>query len=298
MKGRKIMKLQVPVLRRVDRRIAAVAAVVLTAVGATILGIGPSQAVASPSLVSDVSDRTDSTNFKNARARCPAPLKVYGAAYKVTNGLGSVAVNTLQPDENLTSVFVEAQEVAPGITSAWSVTAQAICGPAIENLQRIRGSLDSSVSARKDISVRCPGPLAVYGGGFAIPNGYGEVFMQESRALRTMDAWFVSGFADDNPPSWGLTGYAICGGRARTQVAVIEEDYDLDSNSPKRESIHCPTGTKLHGVGVIMAGAHGDVLIEDMAPATSSLQATTVKSFENDPTPNNWFSTAQAVCAS
>jgi hypothetical protein len=283
--------------RRVGRRTLAVAAIMLAGIGATLWGIQPSYAVASPTFASGTS-ALNSTNFKNATARCPVGLSVYGASYNVKDGLGKVAVNTLQPDRFLNTVFVEANEVGSGITTDWSVTAEAICGPAVANLQRVTGSAAVSSSATKSIAVPCPAGTKVYGGGFIFPFGYGEVFMNFNFANSNLLAWNVTATKDDDPAlAWGIEAYAICGAPAATQVAVVQNDFLQDSSSPRTEDVSCPTGTKLHSTGVIANGANSDVLIEDMT-STAALRSTIVKAFENDSTTSTWFAAASAVCAS
>jgi hypothetical protein len=270
----------------------------VTSVAAIMLWSAPSHAVASPEYETGTS-AYNSTNFKNATARCDFGEQVYGASFRVTDGLGKVAVNTLQPNTALTEVFVEANETDSGITTSWSVTAEAICGPANANLKRETAIVSNSSTTDKSTAVACTGGRKVYGGGFIFPLGYGQVFMTWSFGNSNLLAWNVRGVTDNNNGLvWGLTAYAICGTGAATHVAQTQSDFANDSTSPKEEDVGCPTGTKLHGPGVVSSGATGQIVVEDMTPASLVLLTATVKAFENDSTTAAWFSAAHGICAS
>ncbi|MGN9906539.1 hypothetical protein ACTMTJ_03200 [Phytohabitans sp. LJ34] len=284
--------------RRVGRRILGATTALVAGVAAVALLPTPSQAVASPEFEQGTSAYS-STNFKNATARCDFGEQVYGASYRVTDGLGKVAVNTLLPNEALTEVFVEANETDSGITSSWSVTAEAICGPPNSNLKRERVIVPNSSSTDKSATVPCTGGRKVYGGGFIFPLGYGQVFMTWSFGNSNLLAWNVRAVTDNNNGLvWGVEAFAICGPQAATHVAQTQSDFANDSTSPKEEDVGCPTGTKLHGPGVVSSGATGQVVIEDMTPASLVLLTATVKAFENDSTTAGWFSAAHGICAS
>src|SRR5688572_19158036 len=108
----------------------------------------------------------------------------------------------------------------------------------------------------------------------------------------------VAGAIDDNTTlSWGITAHAICGAPAATHITRTISDQVNDSNSPKDETVLCPNGTHVHGVGVRLIGGTGDLVVDDLTGG-GALLSVKAKAFENDSTANNWAVRPQAICAS
>ncbi|WP_173060147.1 hypothetical protein [Phytohabitans houttuyneae] len=278
------------------RRLAALAAGVLAAGGALCVA-SPASAIASPVLV-EASSALNANNFKNATATCAVGQRVYGAAFVVVDGLGRVAVNTAQPSSNLSSVLVEAMEVAP-VSTSWRVIAQAICGPPVAGLQRVSATTSDAAIPSKTVKASCPSSQKPYGAGFVFTNGYAEAFLNQM--VVTMGSGSVTsgvtvrGDLDDTLLNWSATAYAICGAPSPNQAVITSSNYVFDSATPKDASASCPSGTRLHGVGLIRTGAETDVLTEDVGAGPSSASG---KAYENDSTSASWAVIPQAVCAS
>jgi hypothetical protein len=275
------------------RRLAALAAGVL-AVGGALWAMPPANAIAAPVLV-EASSANNPNNFKNATASCTPGHKVFGAAFVVVDGLGKVAVNTAQPSSNLSSVLVEAMEVAP-VSTNWRVIAQAICGPApAGGLQLVTATTSNTATSSKTITATCPSTKKPYGAGFVFFNGYGEVLLNQMTIAFGTGKVTVRGDVDDIVPTWSATAYAICGTQGPNHTVITSGNYVFDSVTPKDESAHCPGLTRLHGVGLIRVGAENDVLTEDLDAGPSSASG---KAYENDATSADWAVIPQAVCSS
>ena len=280
-----------------SRHITAILAITVMSAGALVGGAGPAQAVASPTLVSSSSAEV-SANFKNATATCPGDLRVYGAAFNVVNGNGKVAVNTLQPSANLRSVFVEANEIGSGLSTAWRLDAEAICGPATAGMRLVTASKPTSSDAEENLGVSCAVSERIYGAGYLFTNGYGEVFLTVMQYLSNRSV-IMAGSIDDTPLVWGITGYAICGPAPTTYAQRTTSDQVHDSNTPKSENTPaCPSGTRVHGVGMRLVGGTGDVVIEDLRPSSAALSSGLGKAYENDSTAVDWSVRAQVICSS
>jgi hypothetical protein len=291
---------EIPTRRRPRlRRLVAVSAAAVMAVGALGWAISPAGAVAGAALVSS-SSASNSNNFKNATVRCPGDQRVYGAGYNVVDGNGRVAVNTLQPSADLRSVFVEANEIGGGQSTDWRLDAEAVCGPAVAGLRLVTAVEGPAVAAEQSVRVGCGVGEKMYGAGYLFPFGYGEVFlnlMEYSTAITSVA--IRAAIDDDASLVWGVTGYGICGPPAATHVKVQPAIPATDSTSPKDATTpNCPAGTKLHGVGARIIGGTGDVVIDDLTASTAALARTKLKAYENDATTANWALRPQAICAS
>jgi hypothetical protein len=278
------------------RHTAAILAAAAISAGALTWGAGPAQAVASPTLITG-SSANDSANFKNATARCPGDQRVYGAAFNVVNGNGKVAVNTLQPSADLRSVFVEANELDAGQTTAWRLDAQAICGPATAGMRLVTVSKPNQTVAEENVRVGCAFNERIYGAGYTFPFGHGEVLLNLMEYLSNRSL-IVSASIDDTPLVWGITGYAICGPAPTTHAVLTTSGQVHDSNTPKSENTpSCPSGTRVHGVGVRLIGGTGDVVVDDLT-TTAALVSGEGKAYENDSTSANWSVRPQVICSS
>lgn len=293
--------MNIPSTGRTLRRLAALAVAVGTlGTAQAIFAVSPASAAPNTHLVEGTTANT-SDNFKNLRVRCPTGEKVFGTAWDIANGLGQVAVNTVQPEEDLTSVLFEANEVGAGITSNWRMVGQVICGTPVASMQRVPNSALTGIASSKSVTTTCPGTLKVYGAGFTFPNGYGEVFLNFMipNLSSSSNVFFSANNDDNNALSWGLTGWAICGAQSAGQTVVTGGGFANDSTSPKTTSVSCPNNTKLTGTGVTMNGggtSNHDLVIEDLA-ITAALTGGQAKAFENDSTSEPWFVTPSLICA-
>lgn len=160
------------------RRIAGVAVVVVTAMGATLTAAAPAMAVPALNTFS-VSTGKDTAFKKSISLDCPSGDKLFGAGGEIDEGNGFVVLDEVVPNLSLTSVSVEAIE--HGIyAGVWSLTAWAICGPPVTNMQRISiQSSSTDSSSPKNATAPCQAPTRLYGMGAEITNGQGNVVLDD-----------------------------------------------------------------------------------------------------------------------
>jgi len=289
---------------RLGGRALAVLAAAATVAALSVWHAGPASAVTAPRLV-EAESASDTVSVKSARAECDDDEDVYGSGYYVRGGNGKVAVNGVFVQHQLWYVEVTAQVTDAGLTTAWSVVAQAVCGPHVEGLHRelkqVARSTDRSQSAR----VECATGQA-YGGGFLLDRAAGNAFVN-SVALDTAHrgvtlAATFDGSATMPATGWGITAYALCGPPAPVMTMRQTEGFEQSSASPKDEDAQCLSGTRAHGAGMV-TGANsaadlGDIVVDQMRLTTPTRPLTShVQAFENNATSGTWWVQAQLICA-
>jgi hypothetical protein len=286
------------------RRALAALAVAAIVAALTVWHTGPASAVALPRLV-EAESASSTAAVKSARAECNDDEDVYGSGYYVRNGNGKVAVNRVFIQHQMWYVEVEAQVTDAGLATAWSVVAQAICGPHVEGLHRELKDIPKSTNPSQSARVECASGQA-YGGGFILTGATGNVFVNSVTLDSAHKGVTVSGTFDRSATmpatGWGITAYAVCGPPAPVMELRQTEGFEQSSVSPKDEESQCQTGTRAHGAGMvagaITASNLGNIVVDEMRITTPALPLTSrVQAFENNATSGRWWVQAQLICA-
>ena len=256
-----------------NRRIAGVVVVVVTAMGATLTAAAPAtaatgMAASAPALNTFSASTGKDTAFKKSiSVDCPSGDKVFGAGGEIDEGNGFVVLDEVVPNLSLTSVSVEAIE--HGIyAGVWSLTAWAICAPPVTNMQRISiQSSSTDSSSPKSANATCPAPTKLYGMGAEITNGQGNVVLDDydidsGLTRANAGAYEIGSFAD----SWSIISYAICGDPMPTLTRVAQTSTSNGTPLKTQASDDCPPGPVLYGMGGEISGAQGQALIEYVKP--------------------------------
>jgi hypothetical protein len=88
---------------------------------------------------------------------CPGGTKALGMGASLSNGFGQVSIPALRTNSDGTGVQADGETDLDGYSGAWSITAYAICGPALAGLHPaniLLSGFDSS--SPKTLSATCP----------------------------------------------------------------------------------------------------------------------------------------------
>ena len=279
---------------------------VLLAICTALLWAAPAAAVPGLQFVSAVSV-TDSSSVKTVTVSCPAGTKVYsvgGGVSVISAGAGKVLLQQVFPNSTLSGVTVQgAEDWALGFSGTWRLSAQAVCGNPVANLQRVKTSSASGAFTGNQVTMACPASTVLYGMGFAIhgENGAnGKVFLnlltRSDLVPVGVDARAEAHDPDISDP-WSLDGFAICGASAPGYVTTGGSS-PIDSTSPKTLITSCPAGKKVHGSGFfnIENGAQGDLIFQGWNYDVNATRA--VFTFDEDePNAAIWRINSFVVCA-
>lgn len=192
--------------------------------------------------------------------------------------------------------------VVPALTLAMVATALGAMAPAqadsgtarVPGLVRVSNTSPTN-SVGKSVTVNCPGGTRVYGSGASINGGGGAVVLDDITPNLALTNVLVTAFeAAPFPNNWSITAYAICG----AETLNLQRIHFTSATNSQNKSVvaSCPAGLRLYGTGAEIAGAFGQVLIEDVIP-NPGLTSVTVNAVENGPFAGNWSVTGYAICA-
>jgi hypothetical protein len=202
-------------------------------------------------------------------------------------------MDDVTPADNLLSVRVTGQEngvYAPN----WTVTAFAICGNPVLNLQRISFQSATNGNSPKSVVADCPAGTRLYGLGGEVTGGNGNVFMDRLVPNFTLTGATISAAENKADTSWTLTGYAICGNPPASGIVRVNAQTPANSGN-KVIGVTCPVGRNLIGVGGEIIGRTGLVVLDDLTPTT--LTRVDTAAFENGPVAANWALAAYGICS-
>jgi hypothetical protein len=267
------------------------------------LSAAPAHAVSSISVVSS-SSASNSTASKTITVECPLGSFLYGTGGGVTGGTGSVSLDAAVPEGNPPfRARVTATELG-AFSGNWSVSAWATCGPFTNNLQIISTPASPSTATVKERSISCPTGLGLYGTGFRVSGGGGNVLVHDvipgtSIAPKglTVRATARPGFA----PNWGLEAFGICATAAPT-MRVEQALTTLTSSATRGINRTCTTaGTVAHGVGVQTLSENPSTAVDGrIALSTVADLFSTVGSAgaaENGAVAENWKLQVYVICS-
>ena len=273
----------------------------LVTVPVVALPVAPAHAVA-PTVVESEPSPTNLDGVKEITVECPGSF-VYGAGGFITGGgTGRVAIQAVVP-EGSPPTRVRVTAAALGlVSSAWNVSAWATCGPLTTGLQVVPESLTESLTQTKEVSPSCPTGMGLYGTGFRITQGNGNVLIHDVIPGTSVSPKGVTVRATMRPNSgvfWGLTGYAICANRASTMR--IEQATTTATSNPTRniDRICSDSATFAHGVGVqtFSAGDEVDGRITLSGMAALNNRSGFAAAGENGTVNENWQLRVYVICS-
>lgn len=155
----------------------------------------------------DVVSATGAANATTVSVSC-GTKSVIGVGGKINGGNGDVVLDQVQPSADLKTVTARGVPVAGGgVLPPWTVTTYAVCAN-VTGLSLVSIADPASGDGHKQLLKSCPVGVGLYSAGFTISSGAGAVFLSGLNPFNTQS---FSVWADGTDPSWGLTGYGICG---------------------------------------------------------------------------------------
>jgi hypothetical protein len=280
------------------------AGVVGLALAATAVAAPPAHALGGIQLIAATS-ATDSTAAKSATATCPAGTVVYGGGghlFNVPDG-DQVRLSGLRPLVTLlgmTGFRASATEDDSGYNKAWSVTAYAICGPALAGWQVVWATSASASNQWGSATAHCPAGKKALSAGAEVSNGGRDVVLQ----LIVPDVslgWVVGAAYEDETGyagNWQVTAYAVCAnppfGLQRVQGTPISQGVPVAAAS-------CPAGFELTGLGGYAAGgapSFGQVYLSSLYPVDAApWQAVGIGVDDETGFGDDWNVVSFAICA-
>jgi hypothetical protein len=154
----------------------------------------------------------NSATTHTAVAECPRGTRLVSPGGNVHNGAGQALLTTVEPDAGLTSVTVVAHEDANGYGGSWSVSAYALCGQELPELELVMADTVTDSSDSKSVTAFCPRGADLHGAGVLVSGQVGRVHLT---GVRVVDDWIGAGVdAVEAAPGvdrpWSLRAYAIC----------------------------------------------------------------------------------------
>ena len=206
-------------------------------------------------LVEAVSPATDSD--KSVRALCPRGTKLYSAGGGVDNRSGDVAIDSIRPLSDLSGVVVRARSRTA--TSAWAVTAYAVCGEGNPELAR-EHPVGAAVVDFKEDSSSCAVANSLTGPG-------GEVVGNDAADKAALyglvpDAGLTTATAKGSGPAdaqWTVKASAICDvTMAGNLVRVAADAGGFPDIGAQEATATCDDGYQLVGGGGLVTGKTPD----------------------------------------
>lgn len=282
-------------------------AAVLTAGAALFLGsvvaapsasaINGLEFVLSPSLTGPQATLTQS-------AQCPAGKVVYGGG-GYTNDDGRFHLSWMQPVHTSSgdSFLVRAESVgrtSPGFN--WTVRAWAICGNPVSGLEYVHNTQASTSSNLLDSHVKCSLGKKLLGIGGRVSSSTGRVVMDDMVPYNDLTGAYVRGYEVEggDPNSWNATVYGVCADPVAGQT-IVSNSTAYDSNPSKYQSVQCPAGKSVHGIGGDILNGVGQVTMVEVAPPSNVGNNMTLAGIRGHEDVNgytgNWSARVWVICA-
>ena len=149
---------------------------------------------------------------QDATAECTnANGRVIGAGAYITGANRKVFLESMVPSDDLTSVTAVAHETQSGTANAWTVTAVAVCANNPAGLELYASSTTPASDSYDSMSRVCPNAKEMYGTGFSINSGAGQVLLHGLNVV-PQTTIRLAGNEDANGygSSWSMDTYALC----------------------------------------------------------------------------------------
>ncbi len=158
----------------------------------------------------------------------------------------------------------------------------------------------SNSTSPKVATATCPKFMSVIGTGGIISGGAGKVALEQVLPDPRMRSVQVTG-AETDPTSlnWSVRAKAIC---APAPSGLVEKGWQSAVTSDdKEQTVRCPAGKTLLGIGYEVLNGGGQVVVTKAAPidgsANSPATKVTVGAHEEDGTAANWRLVVRLLCA-
>jgi hypothetical protein len=236
---------------------------------------------------------------KVGSAPCPAGKQVTGVAGEITSPVGTIVLDAVYPNADLTGAGMAAFEDESGNSVDWSLKTYAIC---VGTAERVALPV-SLAQGSGGTSVDCSAGRQVTSLGAELAGARGQASIWYL-GIASGGPWAgARADRDGTTAAWSATAYGICAlpvpGRE-----VVKADSDFDSSN-KTVTVDCPAGKRVIGTGGgtvtgLDGGPQGAQMHQVLGEITPNpaLTSVTVRAFETDGGfDQNWYLDAYAFCA-
>lgn len=223
----------------------------------------------------------------------------------VIGGGGKVVLDTVFPDQGLTTVKAGGKETDP-FAGNWKVKAIATCADPPSGLEwNELPSLDNSTSPKSE-PVGCSTGKIMLGTGFDIVGGQGEAgaysVIPEVDATGRADEVVVNVVETDPlATDWQVNAISICADPIYLEQ-VVYADATATSPGSLGATVYCPSGSVATGTGYDVPQAVGEMIVNSVDPGGTVTPAaptdrTAITAYEEDGTLSTYTPRAYAICA-
>ncbi|WP_283136960.1 hypothetical protein [Rhizohabitans arisaemae] len=283
------------------RRIAFAALGALTLVGAQLALAAPAKAVPGLQNVTTASV-VNSNIFKSQTAMCPAGKRVVGGGARLSILTNEVAITQFAPLPTGDGIEARAYEDWDGFVGNWGLVAHAICADPLPGYEIQTATSPSASPPSASVVASCtPGRRLLGTGGSVFP-GRGVVVLTGAIPQGGLSPTGARAFGEKTEVGylgdWTVSVWAICADPVPGHTTVTATTV-FDSTSPKTQTVTCPAGTQVHGLGVQIGGGQGEVFLNAAVstPNPVSTQVPTRAVEDQTGFLPSWAMRTHAICA-
>jgi hypothetical protein len=196
---------------------------------------------------------------------------------------------------------------ATTLALAAGTAATVLTGPAahaatgLSNVVVVQSAPSASNSTSPKVATAiCPRSYSVIGVGGAISGGAGKVALEQVLPdLNTRSVQVTGAETDPTPRNWSVRAKAICAPRPG---GLVEKVWQSASTSDdKEQTVNCPAGKTLLGIGYAVLNGGGQVVVTEALPVDggtfSPATKVTAAAHEQDGTTADWRLVVRLLCA-
>ncbi|MEU8004358.1 hypothetical protein AB0B66_24650 [Catellatospora sp. NPDC049111] len=164
---------------------------------------------------------------------------------------------------------------------------------AVPGLQIVTTASAGGSGSPKSVTATCPAGKRVVGAGFYLDGAAAQVVLDD--LIPAAGAVTATGYEDQDgtAESWWIRAYAVCADPVPGLEIVTA--VSAPGSAARSTTAACPTGKRALGGGATVTGGLGQVVIDAMMPATTTVTAAAYE--DSDGTTATWTLTAYAICA-
>jgi hypothetical protein len=239
----------------------------------------------------------DSASSKEALAQCPSGTRILGGGGFVAGGGRQVHFDRLQALGSSDRFAAGAVENG-AYAGNWRVYAHGICGRAPAGLEYVSFQSPRNSHDHRQVFAHCSPGKRVVSAGARVYGGNGDVVLQ--RFTPGQDLVEVEAREDEDGygGDWMAWAYGVCADPLPGWQLVV--DTTPSSSTDKVNTVRCPVGTRLHGLGSAVNGSSeeaGQAVHTAAFPGAALTGAGTVVLEDATGIGTSWFTSLVAVCA-
>lgn len=170
---------------------------------------------------------------------------------------------------------------------------QGAAAAAVPGLQVVSAVSTGGSTSPRSVTAHCPAGKRVVGTGFYLDGAAAQVVLDD--LIPTAGSVTATGYEDQDGTAddWWIRAFAVCADPL-PGLEIVSVTSGPGSVA-RSTTAACPTGKQALGGGAAATGGLGQVVLDAMMPAASTVSATAYE--DSDGTAATWSLTAYAICA-